>query len=370
MSKVIFHHNCLEQGGAERVVSNLANAFVDLEDDVIVATEWFGDNEYELDNRVRRIHVGLSSEDESKGRITKMWVRLRNLRELVKKEQPDIIIGFTRKPLFRTIMAAIGTDVPVAIAVRANPWGLYNDFFSRLSVRFLFPRVDGAVFQTEMQKSFFPKYIHKKSKIILNPVNKKFFQEEDIEKEKLVISTGRLDKLKNQEMLFKAFIRVHDKFPEYILELFGEDSFDGTKENLEKIITDNHAEEFIRLMGGSDQLEKELPRAEVFAFASNSEGMPNSILEAMCMGVPVVATDCPSGGPATIIENGVNGILTKINDEDEFVAAIEKILNDKRFANELGENAKKIRDRVDADVIVSYWRDFIRQTIERRKNKR
>ena len=286
------------------------------------------------------------------------------------KEQPDIIIGFTRKPLFRTIMASIGTDVPVAIAVRANPWSLYNDLFSKLSIRFLFPRVDGAVFQTEMQKSFFPKYIHEKSKIILNPVNKKYFQDVNIAKEKLVISTGRLVELKNQEMLFKAFIRVHDKFPEYRLELFGEDSFDGTKEKLEKIITDNHAEEYIRLMGGSDQLEKELPRAEVFAFSSNSEGMPNSILEAMCMGVPVVATDCPSGGPATIIENGINGILTKINDEDEFVEALEKILSDPKSVKELGENAKKIRDRVDADVIVSYWRNFISETIERRKNKK
>lgn len=365
MSKILFHHNCLEQGGAERVISNLANRLSQGEDEIIVATEWQGENEFELLPEVRRIHVGLSEADENKGRFAKIWIRLINLRKLIKAEKPDIVIGFTRKPLFRTLMACMGIKVPVIVAVRANPWFVYNSRGTRLAIKLLFPRADAAVFQTQMQKSFFPEYIQKKSVIILNPVNDKYFiDSEQHEKEKLVISTGRLVDFKNQAMLLRAFIRIHDQFPDYSLELFGEDSMDGTKESLEKIIAENNAESYIRLMGGSNELEKEVPRAEIFAFSSNSEGMPNSLLEAMCMGMPCVATNCPSGGPATVIEDGVSGILTPVKDEEAFAAAMAKLLNDKELAKTLGQNAKKIRDITHGDAIVDYWKTLIEKTIK------
>lgn len=367
MSKIMFHHNCLEQGGAERVISNLANRFCDT-DDIIVATEWQGENEFELDSRVRRIHVGLSEQDDNKGRIAKFFIRWINLRKLVKTEKPDVLIGFTRTPIVRVLMAGLGVNVPVIIAVRADPWYVYNGRGTRIAIKLLFPRADGAVFQTDMQRSYFPKYIHNKSKIILNPINDKYFCDTtDIPKEKLVISTGRLVDFKNQAMLLRAFIKIHDEFLDYSLELFGDDSQDGTKEILEKIIADNNAGSYIKLMGGSNQLEKEIPRAEIFAYSSNSEGMPNSLLEAMALGMPVVATDCPSGGPATIIENGVNGLLTTVGDEEEFAEAMRRLLKDKELAKELGKNALKIREIANGDAIVKSWRDYIETVIESRK---
>ena len=220
MSKIMFHHNCLEQGGAERVISNLANRFCE-EDEIIVATEWQGENEFELDSAVRRIHVGLNKADEQKGRIAKFFIRWINLRRLVKSEKPDVLIGFTRSPIIRVLMAGIGVNVPVIIAVRADPWYVYNGRGTRLAIKLLFPRADGAVFQTDMQRSFFPKYLMEKSRIVLNPVNEKYFCDtSQIRKEKLVISTGRLVDFKNQAMLLRAFIKIHDDFPEYSLELF------------------------------------------------------------------------------------------------------------------------------------------------------
>lgn len=367
MTKILFHHNCLEQGGAERVISNLANRLSQDGDEIIVATEWQGENEFRLEPEVRRIHVGLREDDEHKGRFAKIWIRMINLRKLIKAEKPDVVIGFTRKPLFRALMACMGINVPVIVAVRADPWYVYNGRGTKLAIKFLMPRADGAVFQTDLQRSFFPKYIQDKGVIILNPVNEKYFDDADkYQHEKKVISTGRLVDFKNQQMLLKAFVSIHDDFPEYSLELYGEDSFDGTKEILEKIISDNHAEDYIRLMGGSNELEKEIPKAEIFAFSSNSEGMPNSLLEAMCMGMPVVATDCPSGGPATIIDDGINGLLTPVGDEKAFAEAMSKLLTDKELAKALGENAKKLRDITNGDAIVASWRSYIDKTIQRK----
>ena len=63
--KIVFHLNCLEHGGAERVVSNLANQFAQEGYEVIVATEWKGKEEFPLIPQVRREIVGLRPESPS-----------------------------------------------------------------------------------------------------------------------------------------------------------------------------------------------------------------------------------------------------------------------------------------------------------------
>jgi len=67
--KIAFHLNCLEQGGAERVVSNLADQFVKEGYEVFIATEWYGENEFQIDGRIKRIHVGLQEGDKEKSRM-------------------------------------------------------------------------------------------------------------------------------------------------------------------------------------------------------------------------------------------------------------------------------------------------------------
>ena len=98
MRKILFHLNCFEQGGAERVVSNLANQLVKEDYEVIAATEWQGEVEFALDTRVRRVHVGLRPEDEGRNRFAKIFLRFRYLRDLIREEKPDVVIAFTRRP--------------------------------------------------------------------------------------------------------------------------------------------------------------------------------------------------------------------------------------------------------------------------------
>lgn len=99
MRKILFHLNCFEQGGAERVVSNLANQLVKENYEIIAATQWQGEVEFRLDERVRRVHVGLRQEDEKKSRPAKIFLRFRYLRELIKKECPDVIISLPGGPI-------------------------------------------------------------------------------------------------------------------------------------------------------------------------------------------------------------------------------------------------------------------------------
>ncbi len=360
MKSIAFHLNCLCQGGAERVVSNLANRFAQEGYKVYVATEWYDVNEFTLDERVTRVHVGLKEEDEKKGRITKFFLRVKYLRQFVKDYKPDVLVAFAHRANYRALMAAGDSDTPVIISVRINPIGNYDAFSDKIQIKWLFPKATGCVFQTQEQKDFFKPYLQDNSVVIMNPVNDKYFGvQHPAEKEKSVVHHARLVDFKNQPMLLRAFLKVHEKHPDYILRVYGPDSEDGTKQILEKIIADNHAEDFIFLMGASNSLEKEIPKGEVYAYSSDYEGMPNSLLEAMAMGMPVVSTDCPCGGPKAVIKEGENGFLIPVGDEDALADRINRLIEDKELAKRFGENARKIEDIASVDAIFRQWRDYL-----------
>ncbi len=365
MSRTIaFHLNCLCQGGAERVVSNLANEFASKGYRVFVATEWQEEEEFALDPRVKRVHVGLRPGDERRNRIAQFLLRVRYLREFLKRERPEVLIPFAQRANYRALMAARGTGIPVVVCVRTDPVGHYDAFSDKLQIRWLFPRAAGAVFQTGQQRAFFKPYLQENSTIILNPVNPRYFGvERPAVREKSVVHHARLVDFKNQPMLCRAFVRVHEKHPEYVLKLYGPDSFDGTKEILDGIIADNHAENWILLMGGCDTLERELPKGAVYAFTSDWEGLPNSLLEAMALGLPIVATDCPCGGPAEVMRDGENGLLIPIRDEDALVEALNRLIEDEAFAEKLGREARKIRERTSGDAVFEKWRSYLEQVI-------
>lgn len=364
MRKVLFHLNCFEQGGAERVVSNLVNHLVQDEYEVIAATEWQGENEFALDERVKRIHVGLRDEDEGKNRIVKIFLRFQYLRDLIKEEKPDLIVSFTRRPNYRAIISSFGTGIPLIAAVRQDPKSYYNSIADKILIPVLYRLPKGCVFQTEEQMGYFPKSLQRRARVILNPVNNKYLNVPKPEvRDKTVVQSGRLVDFKNQAMLFRAFIKVHEKHPDYKLKLYGGDSFDGTKELLESVIKENRAEDYIELMGASDCLEKEIPKASVYAFSSDYEGMPNALLEALVLGMPAVATDCPCGGPRTVIENEVNGLLIPVGDEKAMADSINRLIEDRELAEKLGEEARKLSERINGDAVLAQWKDYMEEVL-------
>lgn len=360
MRKIIFHLNNLDHGGAERVVTTMANYFVSIGDNVFIATEETVENEFSINNKIQRVNVGLSEKQKGYSRLGQFSARIKNLRRFLNKEKPDIVIAFATKASYRAIMATLFTKFPVIISIRCNPFQHYTNPRDRLLTAVLFSRAEGNVFQTEGAKSFFSKKIQRQSRIIINPINEKYIgcPKPDLRR-KAVVQSGRLTDFKNQLMLIEAFMQVHKKHPDYVLEIYGGDSKDGTKELLEASIEKNQAREFITLMGDSDALEKQLIDASVFAFSSDYEGLPNALLEALAMGLPVVATDCPCGGPRTLIRDGENGLLVPIKDAEAMAAGINRLIEDEELAERLGENARHIANIANTEAICNQWKEYI-----------
>jgi glycosyltransferase involved in cell wall biosynthesis len=362
MHKIAFHLNCLEQGGAERVVTNLANQFAQNGYEVLIATEWYGENEFTTDPRVRRVHVGLKAGDEKKSRFVQFHLRVKYLRDFLKQEKPDILVPFARKALYRGLTAAYFMKIPVLISIRTDPAGHYEALSDKIQIPILFPRADGCVFQTEGAREFFAPRLQKNSRIILNPINPKYIGVPMPEKRtKTVVQSGRLVDFKNQPMLIRAFVEVHKKHPDYDLKIYGGDSFDGTKEILEQIIEENHAGDYVHLMGASDTLEKDLVDAALFAFSSDWEGLPNALMEAMALGLPIVATDCPCGGPRTIMTNEVDGLLIPIKNQKALEDGINRLIEDRDLAERLGTAARRIAQKANGQAVFEQWRDYIEE---------
>ena len=98
--------------------------------------------------------------------------------------------------------------------------------------------------------------------------------------------------------------------------------------------------------------------SSLFVLSSNFEGMPNALIEAMALGLPVISTDCPCGGPSFLISNKVNGILVKVGDKNEIVNAMRFMLNNKEKAIFMGENAFLLRERLSEQTVNKQWFDY------------
>lgn len=367
MNKIAFHLFALDQGGAERVVSNLASRFAAEGYDVYLATESFGTNEYPVDARVHRVHVGMKQDDARKNRLHKIFLRILYLRNFIKEVKPDVLIAFDHTFDYRALLASLGTKVPVVISIRTDPAGHYDHLADKIQIPLLFPHAAGCVFQTAEQRRFFKPYLQNNSRVILNPINPKYTAPDNpyLGTEKSIVQSARLVGFKNQLMLIDAFLDVHDIHPDYILKIYGKDSGDGTKEQLEKLIRDRHAESCVFLMGPCGNLEQELPKTSVYALTSDWEGLPNGLMEAMAMGIPCVATDCPCGGPAEIMENEKNGLLIPIKDKEALVGALLRLIEDRPFAVELGRNARNIIDRANEEIIFQQWKEYLTEVSDR-----
>ncbi|MCM1134042.1 MAG: glycosyltransferase [Clostridium sp.] len=379
--KIIFHINSLGKGGAERVLTVLAGYFAREGNDVTIVTLWRADNEYEMAEGIKRINLGDNL--EKKGRISLAVRRFTDLRGVIKRERPDIVISFCMKANFRSSLAMIGMKTPLLISVRSDPQIDYAPH--RRLTKWMEKKAAGCVFQTGDAQAFFGKRLQEKSRIIWNPINEKYLpenrkgnvgggkKEEKDEKisggerdkaiKNCIVTVGRITFEKNQMLLVKAFAKIKDKFPEMKIRIYGEGIGGEAWKELDRYIRQNAMEEKVEFMGQCSTLEKELSGAALFVLPSNYEGMSNALMEAMAMGLPVIATDCPCGGSAMLIEDGASGLLVPTGDEEKLAAAMERVLSDREFAGRLAENAEKLAEKAAPVKICEKWRDYVEELI-------
>ena len=355
---IALYISSMRKGGAERVIANLAQYLDEKGYHVVLVTTHKAEIEYEVPETVKRI---LSEPDECElqgGRIRNFLTRFRKLRRIWKEEKPDVIVSFIGKNNIMAILTSLGMGIPVAVSVRGEPGEEYYNGVLRFLARNLFRLADGVILQTKRCMEFFPKGVRKKAIILKNPVNPVFFREPYRgEREKTIVAVGRVDENKNHEMLIRAFAGIADEFPEYRLIIYG----DGDKRSdLLKLTRELKLEDRISLPGNIDNVADAIYKTRVFVLSSNTEGMPNTLIEAMISGLTVVSTDCPCGGPAELIVHGVNGLLSPVKDVNAMKENLQYVLNDLHRADEMAHEASKTSDIYDVNKVYLEWERYLK----------
>ena len=216
---------------------------------------------------------------------------------------------------------------------------------------------NGFVFQTKEAQGFFNKKIQKRSIIIPNPINPDFYIKfNNKEREKKIVSVGRLTKQKNFPMLFNAFKNIENKFPDYLLEIYGDGEL---KEDLIKLIKELKLEKKVFLIGNVSNIKEKIENASLFIITSDYEGLSNALMESLALGLPSISTDSDGGGARELIKNNYNGILIDKNDIVTLSKKIEFILSNKDFSKKLSKNAIESMKKYDPKIINKNWEEYI-----------
>ena len=383
----------LQKGGAERVMSNLAEYLYSTGWQVTLVTTYFRPPEFALPHGlwnpetgecyaeetelvswgngrsvqtspegIRRIYSDPLREELERGRVRGFCARFRRLRAIWKQERPDVILSFIGYNNIFAILTSRGLRIPVAVSVRSNPSREYASAKLRLPAFGLFRQAAGVVLQTQDARSFFPKSIQKKAVVLPNAINPDFIRPRyEGTREKAVVSVGRLDANKNQDYLIRAFAKAHKEHPDYTLHLYGDGPMRGDFEALGFQLGIREAVVFEGIVDG---VQEKIADKQIFVLPSREEGMPNALLEAMGAGLACISTDCPCGGPRDLIRDGINGFLVPVETKDPEQILLTKrllqLMEDPDLSRRMGEEAMKVQEYYSPEQINGKWDRYLR----------
>jgi len=354
--KILFVTSSLTSGGAEKVMSILASECAEMGAEVSLVIMTDKKRTYSISEKVTCYTI------DSNNKCLKNIGRIGGFRKAIKKSNADVVVPFLPTISMYTMIANIGIGRKMVMSERADPktkifdrtkslQNLTGNFFMR-KLRF-FNFANYMIFQTPDAQAFYGKKLQRKSTIIPNPLDTSALPERfKGEREKRIVAAGRFSEEKNFPMLIRAFARFKKKFPEYALELYGEGGLRGEFEELCRglDITDS-----VSMPGFVNDLADRMVNASMYVSTSNHEGISNSMLEALGMGVPTIVTDCPVGGAKMFVKTDENGILIDMEDEDALLNAMTKIASDSEYSEKLSENSVKIREELSARKIAEKW---------------
>ncbi|EFU70277.1 glycosyltransferase [Aliarcobacter butzleri JV22] len=351
MRKIVILINSLESGGAERVVSNLLNDFVDRYDCylILIHKNIF----YTLDSRVKILNLNEQKNLLGIKKFLRLPILAYKLSKLIKEYKFDQVISFLSRSNYINILSNILIKHETIINERAMPSLQYeygiNGKINKILIKTLYPRACLCLSNSygnmmDLKNNFNVvkiEYIHNLFDIeTIEALSKK-----DIEFQKkrfTFVTVGRLDSGKNHKLLIEA---VKDFNAD--LWIIGDGEL---KEGLQKYINELNLNDKVYLLGKKENPFSFLSKADCFVFSSNYEGFPNVLVEALACGLPIISTDCQSGpreilAPTSNISFQLNdkiefaeyGILVPIKNVEKLKEAMNLLINDKNLRKEYEE---------------------------------
>jgi GalNAc-alpha-(1->4)-GalNAc-alpha-(1->3)-diNAcBac-PP-undecaprenol alpha-1,4-N-acetyl-D-galactosaminyltransferase len=349
-------------GGAERVMSSMANYWAERGEDVTLITlssqskDW-----YTLDPRIKRVGLGVLSISTHIGQAIRHNVRrIIWLRRALRRARPDIVISFLDTTNVLTLMANWGFGIPVIVSERIDPHqdpiGLAWSGLRSL----LYRHADAVVVQSCVVRDWALRLQGIKAiYVIPNPVNPIRNGSEHTSSRHgsshIIVAMGRLVRQKGFDILIEAFGRCAAKHSNWSLVILGEGP---ERASLQTIAAGLGIADRVSLAGQCQEPATILKGADLFVLSSRYEGFPNALLEAMACKLAVISTDCPSG-PRDIIRNGVDGVLVPSNDVTALADAMDRLMANSDERRRLGTGALEVIERFSMERIMTMWDEAV-----------
>ena len=284
------------------------------------------------------------------------------IRSEIKRIKPDVLLSFGNYWNSLVLLAVYGLGIPVFVSDRSKPDKDMGRFHNWLRLK-LYPMSAGVIAQTNKALTIYSNmYTHDNMITIGNPI-RKIQLNTKIKREKIIISVGRLINTKHYDRLINIFYEINN--PDWKLYIVGGDSL-NLKNSIKykELIKSLNLQDRVVLTGEKKNVEEYLCRASIFAFTSSSEGFPNVIGEALSAGLPVVAYDCLAG-PSDMIENGKNGFLVPVFDDELMKIKLIELMQNEHLREEMGKCAKLSINKFDKEIICQQFFDFVTKDIKK-----
>lgn len=367
-------------GGGERVMVDLANAFVRrgyAVDLLVLRTD--GHFAHHLDSKIRVVSL----------QARRITLSLPKLVRYFRREQPPVVLALDgHSHLLALVARSLSGGVPIRIVLRIGNmlsvlYKRYASFSDKLIPplsRMWYPKADAAIAVSQgvardiAQTCGIPK---EKITVIFNPKNVEHLQalsRESISHKWLgenkdrpvIIASGRLRPQKGFEDLFEAFALLNRRMPSRLIILGpgGKTTSDKFAAQIERL----QIAEDVDLAGYVDNPHAYTARADVFVMPSLWEGLPNALIEALICGTPIVSTDCDSGpreilapdtDPFKRLQEGIEwakyGVLVPVHGTAEMAEALERLLTDSPLLGQCQREGKERAAAFDEEKIVDQY---------------
>ncbi len=335
-------------GGAGRVSSIICNGLAKSGHDVTYLAFYYDSIDYPIDDNVQYIKI-----PKRKNKISNYCHRNFTIQRTINSLQPDIIISFSTNIM---LMTSFRWSKKIVYSLRNDPRSVNNGFFSNRIRQLLLKKARAVVFQTPGAKAFFSSRIQKKSVVIGNPIRDGLPLWTEHQHQKRIITACRLDGQKNISMLLKAFAIIYTHFSDYSLAICGEGPL---KEQLIREAQDLGISKATEFFGFRNDVDALMAESSIFVLTSNYEGLSNSMLEALAIGIPVISTDSPPGGASLYIKDGINGFLVPVNDHIELSKKMDLLLRNQSICEKFSSKSTTIRKTLSTEMVLSQWEKLL-----------
>lgn len=357
--KIAFVIYGLGAGGAERSVTGLANHFVN-QHKVSIITLVKTTPFFELDPKVRLLYcLGRPKERTNPIQsITDGMLRIRKLIKLLKAEESEVVISFMYTSNIYSIWAAKWLGISCIGCERSNHAVFRLPRNHERLRNFSYHYLNKLVVQTQGNQKYYEDFMPaNKITIIPNAVSESLQPQRSLPQnleEKIILNVGSFKNGKAQDLLIRAFAQI--KNPKWRLVFVGKGP---NLENFEALVQELAIGEQVDFLGAQKDIAAFYNKASLFVFTSEHEGFPNALLEALYFGLPCISTNCPHG-PADLIEDGLNGFLVPVGNQEALQEKIIHLMNDKNLRNSFSKEAVAKSKTYEIEPIAEQWMGVIK----------